>query len=282
MKRIVVTAAALMLGTSALAWAPAEKAHLDAADTAKVETAKAAWAGPKGLATLGKSHSNAAVWTEAASSMAKAVDSSAKLESAALDMSKDVAGAATVQTAAWSAGKDGAKVETASWSDVKEVTLASAAKEEVYSGMGGPEVTAEGYPPCDPGPGDDRCIQLYERGVAQAAAAWKGTESVGMGGPYEPAAAEGKEHADHAPAMTHGGSGTHTGHDSADATPSDDAAGTKPPATDGDKDEAIAAGPTPGAIGGPYIARTDYPPCRPGPGDDRCIQLYERGVADRQ
>ena len=30
-------------------------------------------------------------------------------------------------------------------------------------------------------------------------------------------------------------------------------------------------------MGGP-IAETDYPPCAPGPGDDRCIQLYEPGV----
>ena len=29
-------------------------------------------------------------------------------------------------------------------------------------GVGGP---TEDYPPCDPGPGDDNCIQLYERGV---------------------------------------------------------------------------------------------------------------------
>ena len=36
-------------------------------------------------------------------------------------------------------------------------------------------------------------------------------------------------------------------------------------------------------MGGPLeeVATTDYPPCRPGPGDDRCIQLYERGVTGR-
>ncbi len=44
------------------------------------------------------------------------------------------------------------------------------------------------------------------------------------------------------------------------------------------------------AVGGPYepaLTRAAmpaptvgaYPPCRPGPGDDRCIQLYERGRA---
>lgn len=33
-----------------------------------------------------------------------------------------------------------------------------------HHGMGGP--LEEDYPPCDPGPGDDNCIQLYERGVS--------------------------------------------------------------------------------------------------------------------
>jgi hypothetical protein len=28
-------------------------------------------------------------------------------------------------------------------------------------------------------------------------------------------------------------------------------------------------------MGGPLEDETEYPPCRPGPGDDRCIQLYE-------
>jgi hypothetical protein len=52
---------------------------------------------------------------------------------------------------------------------------------------------------------------------------------------------------------------------------------------------AAPAAPAAPAVGGPFdpvaqraatTARTmtDYPPCRPGPGDDRCIQLYERGV----
>ena len=29
-----------------------------------------------------------------------------------------------------------------------------------------PRPATMNYPPCDPGPGDDRCIQLYEPGVA--------------------------------------------------------------------------------------------------------------------
>jgi hypothetical protein len=31
----------------------------------------------------------------------------------------------------------------------------------------------------------------------------------------------------------------------------------------------------------PRPARRNYPACRPGRGDDRCIQLYERGVRER-
>jgi hypothetical protein len=77
-----------------------------------------------------------------------------------------------------------------------------------WAGMGGPYEEAYGqgfaslqpraadtnYPPCSPGPGDDRCIQLYEPGVRQALASWDrntgglaGGAEVGMGGPLEDA-----------------------------------------------------------------------------------------------
>ncbi len=72
----------------------------------------------------------------------------------------------------------------------------------VESGVGGPDEIAAtdlsprpaagNYPPCDPGPGDDNCIQLYEPGVRTALASWnaptggldQGTATA-MGGPYE-------------------------------------------------------------------------------------------------
>ena len=48
------------------------------------------------------------------------------------------------------------------------------------------------YRPCRPGPGDDRCIQLYERGVRAAYARWlrdhrvsEPETRVAMGGPVE-------------------------------------------------------------------------------------------------
>ncbi len=51
------------------------------------------------------------------------------------------------------------------------------------------------YRPCRPGPGDDRCIQLYERGVRLAYARWlRGKDDredevqLARGGPYQQAA----------------------------------------------------------------------------------------------
>jgi hypothetical protein len=59
------------------------------------------------------------------------------------------------------------------------------------------------YRPCRPGPGDDRCIQLYERGVRAAYASWlrdhdvQGERSeVAMGGPMEPVAHHPRRHHD--------------------------------------------------------------------------------------
>ena len=59
-----------------------------------------------------------------------------------------------------------------------------------------PRPAAGNYPACRPGPGDDHCIQLYERGVQERLASWSqptggfagaSDSQVAMGGPYEPA-----------------------------------------------------------------------------------------------
>lgn len=42
---------------------------------------------------------------------------------------------------------------------------AAADQQNDLTGMGGPLDERTGYPSCDPGPGDDSCIQLYEHGV---------------------------------------------------------------------------------------------------------------------
>ena len=60
---------------------------------------------------------------------------------------------------------------------------------DTADGQGGPyePVASTSWPACDPGPGDDRCIQLYEPGVRGAFAQWSaGRDQVAMGGPYEP------------------------------------------------------------------------------------------------
>jgi hypothetical protein len=84
--------------------------------------------------------------------------------------------------------------------------------------------------------------------------------------------------------MGHGQSGTATGHGTASTT-SDSGKPAAPalPQSDDAKPAGNDAGSdaSPGAVGGPIEPVTAYPPCRPGRGDDRCIQLYERGVARR-
>ncbi len=58
------------------------------------------------------------------------------------------------------------------------------------------------YRPCRPGPGDDRCIQLYERGVRASYARWlrdRGhrpapAQVAAVGGPVEPAPAARRHH----------------------------------------------------------------------------------------
>ena len=61
--------------------------------------------------------------------------------------------------------------------------------EDVEAGVAAAPVT---YRPCRPGPGDDNCIQLYERGVRTAYSRWLRDHDVGaprtrvaMGGPIE-------------------------------------------------------------------------------------------------
>jgi hypothetical protein len=135
-----------------------------------------------------------------------------------------------------------------------------------------PRPATQNYPACDPGPGDDSCIQLYERGVRTALASWTqptgghgdGAVQTAMGGPEEPSLDA------HQP-------DTMTAESASHAAPAQAPIET---ATADDPDPAVpTAGSTPAytGVGGP-VAETDYPPCDPGPGDDRCIQLYERGV----
>lgn len=87
-----------------------------------------------------------------------------------------------------------------------------------------PAPDAATYRPCRAGPGDDRCIQLYERGVRASYARWlrdRGLERaptrVAMGGPIEerahrPRRRHGGENHAGAGHRGHGGGGDHRCH----------------------------------------------------------------------
>lgn len=234
MRKLLITAAALTLGTSALAWQPGLKKADAGADAVMAMPA-----------------------------MAKAD----------ADWGAKSAAATTVAAAT--------KIETAAWTEPKADTGGYPLAKDAGA-MGGPaETAADMWPACRPGPGDDRCIQLYEPGVVQALAAVKGNAEIGMGGPHEPAPEGDKAEASaegHA-AMGHG----------TEATASAKAETPETPMTDAEAQAAIAAKrsstttPAPAAtpgVGGPVETRTGYPACS-ATITDRCIQLHERGVTGR-
>jgi len=219
MRKILIAAAALTLGTSAHAWQPSMDVGATKPTMAKLATdsVKAAWQ----------------------------TEMDAKSERAAY-------GSATSATL---------DVDTAGYPMAKG------------SAVGGPEeASVDMWPTCRPGPGDDRCIQLYERGVLPALAALKSQSNVAMGGPFEPAPEGDKAaSADDHSAMGHG-----------DKTVS---AKAETPMTEAEIQANMAAkagmtpapATSPGGIGGPIEARTGYPACS-ATVTDSCIQLHERGV----
>jgi hypothetical protein len=287
MKTILLTAAALTLGTSAHAWAPMQ-------DEGRKDGA-ASWQGGA------KPGSDGTVWADA--------DLKSKAMVGGVMAASADAGFAKPASAGWSGGKDMSASDGMTWADadlkskamVGGVTMASAgswsgrktandggltwadadlkskamvggiamASAGMSMGQGGPLEPAS-YPACRPGRGDDNCIQLYERGVRAAA--------IAMGGPYEPAAGAAKAQAPAASASgakvpdegdeaeMAGASGAPKG--AADPHAGHDMNGAKP----------AASTPTPNlGVGGPIEARSGYPACS-ATVTDSCIQRHERGV----
>ena len=168
-----------------------------------------------------------------------------------------------------------ASIDTTAVDKVETASLDTTPVDET-TGVGGPEEMAiattaldltprlatHNYPACDPGPGDDNCIQLYEPGVRAQLASWNqptggladGSATTAMGGPYEPVVADQTDVAMNGDGMV------------------DTTAGKKTPEVE------LASHVEHQGVGGPIEAQSGYPPCSPGPGDDRCIQLYEPGV----
>lgn len=146
-----------------------------------------------------------------------------------------------------------------------------------------PRPASANYPACEPGPGDDSCIQLYEPGVRVALANWTGTTGgfagdgavqTAMGGPEDEPGLD-----DHTADLAAA---------DASAQPAVETAMTEDQATVAAPVETAMAEPDPAipaangdpaytGMGGPAV-QDGYPPCSGAASDDRCIQLYERGV----
>jgi len=328
MKRYFAAAGALLLGTSTLALAADVKPlDVSGSDSAAVAT-------DTKVATEAKTIDMSSDKSTLAAKPELDAGTDAKVEFASLD--KDLEKLALAET--------DAKVQTAS--------VDTAAKTDA-TGMGGPvetdvtatvsltpQTAAQNYPPCDPGPGDDRCIQLYEDGVRDQLASWNrptgglldNRATTAMGGPFEPVDTSAKPaEADLVSAfkpetdVSAGVGGPFEPVDEAAVKPTeadaqlvsaykpesaDIASGVGGPfepvdndatelAMNGDGSIDASAGETAATeaatgalaqsevtqhseftgVGGPVEAQSGYPPCDPGPGDDRCIQLYEAGVS---
>lgn len=221
MNKLPIAAAALLFGTSAYAMIPSteptgvmvQKDPYVVTPTAEpVAAADEAWAFRPASETW---------WTDKAG----AADGSFKTVAAGDDMKMadmgDVANKADAKFVAdeadadWAAAQQ-AKLDAASTGAPALQPAAyetgfsadPAADSSDMSGTGGPyeavetaaadtapRSAAQNYPACRPGPGDDRCIQLYEPGVRAELASWTqpsggfagaADTQVAMGGPYEP------------------------------------------------------------------------------------------------
>lgn len=271
MKRIYLAAGALLLGTSALAVAAGDSTGKGSDEPTTVSKSVD---GPKD--------------TTATSKLAWWSDLDSKL--AAAGLADKGFGEKTILAKADTATSDDpaahAKLAAAEGGSAAAVQTKLAMAGDDGTGMGGPieeggQVTSAeltprpatmNYPPCDPGPGDDRCIQLYEPGVRAQLASWNRetgglldhSATTAMGGPYEPVDGEKTDSA----ALGHSAAiqAAMNGDGSVDVA-SGETAETELAHADANQ-----------GMGGPIESQSGYPPCDPGPGDDRCIQLYEPGV----
>lgn len=319
MKRYYAAAGALLLGTSALAWAgDADKIAVEPVKVATSTDTAMSW-DKSTLATK----SDTAIFTESKTELSSLDKDLAKLAVAETDHKIQTASTDSwTDTKVETASFDTAKLDTA-WSDIGKVQTASTAgdskaavlsTDEVGTGMGGPleevdkastsavvqpsnaspELDARGiqvisdvafvppgfnatggavggpdsgddesYPACT-AERTDNCVQLYERGVRAALASDPaGSTTTAMGGPYEPVDVDSTKLAMNGDGDIEVSKGETADADTV-AVPTDAVA-----ATHSDNQ----------GVGGPVEAQSGYPPCSPGPGDDRCIQLYERGVS---
>jgi hypothetical protein len=222
MRKLPIAAAALLFGTSAYAMVPSTEPTGVWVDkdpytvmgtsmgTAAATTADSAFKLQPAAADWWEKAEPATYATDDA--MLKTADMSDPAAEVELASSDDFA-ASDEEWNAIAAEKEAAMDDPALESEVVEpnpVAAETTALDEepvpVENGVGGPyegvdtaaltpRPAAQNYPACNPGPGDDRCIQLYEPGVRQQLASWNqptggfagsGDTQTAMGGPYEP------------------------------------------------------------------------------------------------
>jgi hypothetical protein len=300
---------------------------------AKLQTASAtdakfqSWSG--GDAKFAAADATAKLASAGADTKFASLDSGSKFQTASTDIgfkpanvSADASGKLQVPSeearAQFAASGDSeAKLGTAS-GDPGDIQIAMGDKSQANIGMGGPlepasstafslapQPAAQNYPPCDPGPGDDRCIQLYENGVRDQLASWNRPtgglldqqSATAMGGPFEPSADQSlkpvqtaqNDMAKPAPASASADSSWKPVYTESELAMNGDAntdvakdsANTALASAD---NSALAAGASSHSeftgVGGPIESQSGYPPCSSaGPGEDRCIQLYEAGIS---
>jgi hypothetical protein len=283
MKSYAIAAAALLLGTSALAWAPDK--GVEGAPLAGESTAAATMApvdkGALPLAAAGD-------YVDAAYAKDAAYAEDAFADPAYADLKP--------MPAAWQEWDDGTAPppdETMPADETMSVPDTAMPPDQAMPTRTAaldltPRPATANYPACHPGPGDDNCIQLYERGVRTALASWDQPTGGFVG-------------AESATAMAANTSVNDATNDAMEVASADTDLGTAPaPGATEDMagaDTALAANeadqpPYPSdpnsryqGVGGPDepadliepTRQTGYPACS-ATVTDRCIQLYERGV----
>lgn len=132
------------------------------------------------------------------------------------------------------------------------MSSAGAAQTMWNNGGWSPTPVSTEYPACSGAESEDRCIQLYERGVRTSA-------NLAMNAEMRGNSSGETMLAENDPSMTMPADGNYTGQGGPyeDVDPADLAAMS-------------------GVAG--HATQTDYPPCPRSDAADSCIQLYERGV----
>jgi len=223
MKKLPIAAAALLFGTSAYAMMPPGEPTgvmvpndpyivtptaepIMAADEAPAfQPATETWWADKANAADDGFKTVAATDDMKMADMADAVD---KADAKVVADGADADWAAAQQAKLDAVSTDEPVLQPAAYETGFSVDNAAPAESSDMSGAGGPyesvetaaadtapRAAARNYPACRPGPGDDRCIQLYEPGVRAELASWTqpsggfagaADTQVAMGGPYEP------------------------------------------------------------------------------------------------